>query len=193
MLPAFMCDARIFLHQIAGLSAQASIIVPSLTQGDTIADMAQSVLELAPERFSLCGLSLGGVVAMEILRRAPERVSRLAILSASAQSETPTTAADREPLIVMAKSGRLEEAMAATMVSSAEVQHSRDDSFDDIMNMANELGPDVFVNQSRALQKRPDQQKTMRLAKLPAYIIAGEQDTLTPVRRQEFMAELLSS
>lgn len=192
MIPAMMCDARVFLPQIGALSAGRGVIVPNPTAADSVEALAQNILDTAPDRFALFGLSFGGIVAMEILRRAPDRVTRLAIMSASAQSEPPSVAADREPLIVMAKAGRLSDAMAQTLKPDHLAPGpGRSDVIAAVQEMAGDLGSDAFVSQSRALQKRPDQQKTMRLAKLPAYVIAGEHDTLAPVRRQEFMAELM--
>jgi len=192
LIPGMMCDARLFLPQIAALSAQRAISVANVTGQDTIEEMARDVLEAAPERFALLGQSMGGIVAMEVLRRAPERVTRLALVSTSAQAESPAQAAEREPLIVRAKAGRLDAVIQETMRSDCLAPGpARPGTLAVVREMAATLGPDVFTRQSRALQRRPDQQKTLRMVRAPAMVISGAHDSLTPLRRQEFIADLM--
>src|ERR1700748_3796913 len=88
LLPGALCDAALWRHQIAGLSNIADVRVADLTRDDSVGAMAARVLAGAPPRFALAGISLGGYVALEILRRAPERVTRLALLDTSARPET---------------------------------------------------------------------------------------------------------
>ncbi|MGA9252547.1 MAG: alpha/beta hydrolase, partial [Roseobacter sp.] len=106
LLPGMMCDARLFGPQIADLSVDHCVTVAPITQGGRVEDIATLLLGRLPERFALAGLSMGGIVAMEILRRAPGRVSRLALLDTNPLAETPQTAAAREPQIVAARAGR---------------------------------------------------------------------------------------
>lgn len=192
LLPGMMCDARLFLPQIVALSAEIPVQVAPVTIGDTIEAIARNVLTAAPERFALAGLSMGGIVAMEVLRLAPRRISRIALMDTNCQSEMPNVAAAREPQIVGAQAGRLAEIMRDEMKPNYLAPGpQRLDVLNTVMDMAMDLGPDVFVRQSRALQRRPDQQATLRKAKTPALIICGEYDALCPVRRHEFMAHLM--
>jgi pimeloyl-ACP methyl ester carboxylesterase len=192
LLPGMMCDARLFLPQIIALSREVSVQVAPVNLGDTIEDIAQSVLAAAPERFALAGLSMGGIVAMEVLRRAPDRISRLALMDTNCQSEMPNVAAAREPQIVGAKSGRLADIMRNEMKPNYLAPGpGRLEVLNTVMDMAMDLGPEVFVRQSRALQRRPDQQATLRKAKTPTLIVCGEHDALCPIRRHEFMAHLM--
>ena len=192
LLPGMMCDARLFLPQIAALSAEIAVQVAPVTQGDTIEEIARTVLAAAPERFALAGLSMGGIVAMEVLRQAPKRISRIALMDTNCQSEMPAVAAAREPQIVGAKTGRLEEIMRDEMKPNYLAPGpGRIEVLNTVMDMALDLGPEVFVRQSRALQRRPDQQGTLRRAKTPALILCGEHDALCPIRRHEFMAHLM--
>lgn len=192
LLPDMMCDARLYLHQIAALSQDRAVQVCPINQGETVEEMAQSVLDCAPASFALAGLSLGGIVAMEVQRRAPDRVSRLALMDTNAQSETPSVAAGREAQIVKAKAGRLEDAMRDEMRPEYLAPgEQRADILNLMMEMAMDIGADVFVRQSRALQRRPDQQKTLRMLRAPALVMCGVYDELTPVRRHEFIATLI--
>lgn len=192
LLPGMMCDARVWMPQIIALSPRRAVHVATITQGETIEEIAQSVLADAPERFALAGLSMGGIVAMDILRAAPQRVERLALFDTNCQAELPNVAAAREPMIVAARSGRLEEALRTWMTKETLAPGAlRAQVMNTVLDMGMYLGSDVFVRQSRALQKRPDQQPTLRKAKLPTLVACGEHDRMTPPRRHEFMAHLI--
>jgi pimeloyl-ACP methyl ester carboxylesterase len=192
LLPGMMCDSRIFGPQITDLSVDTPVMIAPITKGERIEEISSYVLDAMPQKFALAGLSLGAIVAMEILRRAPERVTRLALISSSPLPENPPVAAAREPLIVLAKSGRLDEAMRDTMRSEYLAPGPRRVAVLALVaDMAQTLGPDVFVRQSRALQRRRDQQSTLRKCKVPTLVLCGEHDQLTPVKRHSFMSELI--
>lgn len=191
-LPGMMCDARLFGPQIAELSADTAVMVAPITQGERVEEIASGLLDLLPRRFALAGLSMGGIVAMEILRRAPERVTRIALLDTNPLAETPQVAAAREPQIVAARTGRMLQVMREEMKPNYLAPGAgRPAVLDLVMDMADTLGPEVFIRQSRALQRRPDQQSTLRKCKIPALVLCGAHDVLCPVRRHEFMAELI--
>lgn len=192
LLPGMMCDARLFGPQIAELSADIAVMVAPVTQGERIEEIASGLLDLLPKRFALAGLSMGGIVAMELLRRAPDRVSRIALLDTNPLAEIPAVAADREPQIVKARAGRLMEVMADEMKPNdlAPGPH-RADVLDLVMDMAETLGPEVFIRQSRAMQRRRDQQAVLRKCRAPALVLCGAHDQISPVKRHTFMAELI--
>lgn len=191
LVPGMMSDARVFMPQIVELTKTRSVQIASVAQADTIRDMAADILSSAPRQFALAGHSMGGVVAMEVLRQAPERVRRLALISTTAATETPMQAAEREPQIVRAQAGRFVDVLAETL---------REEYFFDgparpqimqlMMTMAQRLGPEVFIRQSRALQSRPDQQKTLRTTQIPVLALGGEHDRLTTPARHDFIAAL---
>lgn len=192
LLPGMMCDARIFEPQIRALSAQWPVMVAPLLGGERIEDIAIQLLHQLPVRFALAGLSMGGIVAMEILRRAPERVSRLCLMSTSPLPDTPAQAAMREPLIISARTGRLEDVMRKAMVADYLAPGpQRIEILNLVHQMGLELGQGLFVDQTRALQRRRDQQGTLRKCKVPTLILCGEYDQLTPVKRHEVLAELI--
>lgn len=192
LLPGMMCDARLFTPQIEAFSADRAVMVAPITQGERIEEIASDVLQAAPAKFALAGLSMGGIVAMEMLRRAPERITRVALMDTNPLPETPQVAADREPQIIGVRAGRLEEVMREEMKPNYLAPGVRRvDVLNIVMAMARDLGPDVFVRQSRALQRRRDQQRTLRELKIPTLVLCGAHDALCPVKRHEFMAELI--
>ncbi len=191
LVPGLASDARVFTPQIVAMSRQRAVHVSRISDDATVEAMAESVLSDAPPRFALAGHSLGGIVAMEVQRRAPERVSRIALLATDCLTDTPKIAAWREELIVAARAGRLGEAMRQALPPDALAPGpGRPELMHEIVGMAMSVGPDAFVRQMRALQKRPDQQRTLRALRIPTLILGGRHDTLCPVRRQEFMGTL---
>ena len=191
-LPGMMCDARLFGPQIAALSPEFSVMVCPVTRGERIEEIASALLDDLPSRFALAGLSMGGIVAMEILRRAPGRVTRLALMDTNPLAETPQIAAAREPQIVKARAGRLLDVMRDEMKPHYLAPGPyRGEILKLVMDMADSLGPENFVRQSRALQRRRDQQATLRKCKVPTLILCGAHDALCPIKRHTFMAELI--
>ena len=191
-LPGMMCDARLFGPQIAELSADHCVTIAPVTQGERIEEIASGLLDQLPARFALAGLSMGGIVAMELLRRAPDRITRIALMDTNPLAEPPPVAAAREPQIVGVRTGRLEQVMREEMKPHylAPGLH-RGEVLDLVMEMALTLGPEVFVRQSRALQRRRDQQGILRKCKVPTLVLCGAHDVLCPVKRHTFMAELI--
>jgi len=191
-LPGMMCDARLFAPQVTALSREMAVTVAPITMGERVEEMASALLGVLPAKFALAGLSMGGIVAMEILRRAPERVTRVALMDTNPLAETPQSAAGYEPLIVGARAGRFEDMMRMIL----KPEHlapgpQRLQVMSQVAEMGRAMGPDVFIRQCRALQRRKDQQATLRRIKMPALVLCGEHDGLTPVKRHTFMAELI--
>ncbi len=191
LLPDMMCDARLFGPQLADLSRDTALQLAPINAAPTVEALASNVLDRAPERFALAGQGFGGMVAMEVLKRANGRVSRIALIDTTCHSELPTTAAAREDRIVAVQGGRLDEVFEADLVRDPVHGAYREEIGALLQDMARSLGPAAYVNQSKAMQRRPDQQATLRRIKVPALIICGDQDTLYPERRHAFMAELM--
>lgn len=192
LLPGMMCDARVFQPQIAALSVERAVMLAPVTGGERIEQIGSALLDQLPHRFALAGLDLGGIVAMELLRRAPDRVSRLCLINTTPLDEPPAVAAQREPLIVRARAGRLDEVLGELVPpDSLAPGPQRLALLDLLRKMGLALGPDLFERQCRAMQRRRDQQSTLRKCKVPALVLCGAQDALTPVKRHSFMAELI--
>lgn len=192
IIPGLMADARLFLPQMVRLGSERACHVCIAAKGETVEQMSEALMAGLPEKFALMGHGLGGDVALDIIRRIPDRVTRVVLLATDPLSEPPALAAERETRMVMARAGRLVEAMAQEIPRAAVADSPwRDEIMALITDMALGLGEGVFLRQSRAMQRRPDQQKTMRKVRLPALVLAGRQDTLVPLRRQEFTATLM--
>ncbi|SFI52522.1 alpha/beta fold hydrolase [Celeribacter neptunius] len=191
LLPGFLADGRVFADQITDLSRESAVMVAPLL-GESLVEMADRVLAQAPPKFALAGHDLGASVATEMLRRAPGRVTRIALISGSAQAEPPNLAAAREPRMIKAKTGRygevlLEELPSTTLYDGPHRGAIRDHWID----MAMEAGLETYLAQSRILQRRPDHQNVLRRARIPGLVIGGKADTIAPPRRQDFIAQLM--
>lgn len=192
LLPGMMCDARLFAPQIAAFSGMRAVMTAPLNEGDTIESLAGDVLAVAPPSFALAGLSMGGIVAMEVIRQAPERVTRLALLDTNPKAEAPAVAQHRAPQIAKVRAGDLRAVMRDEMKPNYLTDGPRMGQILDLcMEMAETLGPEVFVRQSRALQTRPDQQETLRSVAVPTLVLCGEDDALCPIHRHELMHSLV--
>ncbi|MEX0305047.1 MAG: alpha/beta fold hydrolase [Leisingera sp.] len=192
LLPGMMCDGRIFDAQIRTFSGSMPVMVLPLAGGDTVEKIAARMLSHLPPRFSLAGLSMGGILAMELVRRAPERISRLCIMGASPLAETPEQAADREPQIIAARTGRLEDVLRESLpMECLAPAPSRLEVHNLFCHMGMELGPELYVAQAKALQRRPDQQATMRRGHVPTLVLGGTHDTVVPPSKHELLGQLI--
>ncbi|MBO9402602.1 alpha/beta hydrolase [Shimia sp. R9_3] len=191
-LPGMMCDARLFAPQIAAFSAQRTVSVAPIGHHQTMAALAEEVLAHAPPRFALAGLSMGGIVAMEIARQAPERVAGLALMDTNPLAEADAVKARRGPQIEAVKRGELRRVMREEMKPNYLTDGPNKGAILDFcMDMATALGDQVFINQSIALRDRPDQSQTLKSFTGPALALCGEDDSLCPVARHELMHDLL--
>ncbi|MEM7613995.1 MAG: alpha/beta fold hydrolase [Pseudomonadota bacterium] len=190
LLPGMMCDARLWGPQIAALSGAMPLHMAPLVGQNSVPALAAQVLETAPPRFALAGLSMGGIVAMEIMAQAPQRVSRLALLDTNPLAEAAEMRARRAPQIAAALAGHLEDVMRDEMkprylaAGSAEI-------LDLCLDMALSLGPRVFEQQSIALRDRPDQTEVLRKVTVPTLLLCGAEDSLCPPARHELMRDLI--
>lgn len=192
LLPGMMCDARLFGPQINSLSAHYPVMTVPLNAHETMMSMASDVLTHAPPVFALAGLSLGGIVAMEVARQAPHRVDRLALLDTNPLPESPEKQATRAPQIEDVKAGNLRRVMRDEMKPNYLTDGpNRKQILDLCMDMAMELGPKVFEKQSLALRDRPDQTETLRTFAGHALVVYGRDDVLCPAERHELMHGLL--
>ena len=189
LLPGTLLDAELFGHQIAHLADLADSIVGDLANDDSVAGMARTVLAAAPQRFALAGLSLGGIVAFEIMRRAPERVSRLALLDTNPLPPRPEQLAARAELGGLAEAGRLDQVVDRLLPGLLRPGWRADErAVRAVRAMAGRVGPEVYVRQLRALAGRADSRPILRTLACPTLVLVGRQDALTPVALHEEMA-----
>ena len=192
LITGFMADARSFMPQIAQLGADRPVIVLTPGLGDSLEKITADLAPHLPPRFALVAHGLGGNIAIEIFRKRPEAVSRIALISTDPLPESPQLAAEQEALLVAVKTGHMRACMAQMLpVSALHDAPWRDEVLALVMDMAETLGPDQFQRHLRVLQRRPDQQKTLRKVHVPTMVMAGESDTLIPRRRAEFLAAMM--
>lgn len=192
LVPGFMADARSFMPQLARLGADRPVIVLAPGLGDSVERIASEQAPHLPPRFALVAHGLGGNIAIEILRKRPEAVTRIALISTDPLPESPQQAAEQEALLVAAKTGHLRACMAQMLpVTALHDAPWRDEVMALVIDMAETLGPGQFQRHLRVLQRRPDQQKTLRKANMPTLIITGASDTLIPRRRAKFLAAMM--
>ena len=189
LLPGMMCDERLWAAQTRALPQR--VFYADTTHADDFATMAAQALESAPPRFALAGLSMGGILAFEIWRQAPERVSHLAVLDTNPHPDTPERRSMRLQQIETALAGGLRELAVDSLKPLYLAESRRDDDalLQEILDMALELGPDVFRKQSTALRNRADSVPTLRTITCPALVLCGDEDALCPPAYHEFMAE----
>ena len=194
LLPGMMCDERLFASQINELSKQREVHFAKITDYETISELASDVLNNAPPVFALAGLSMGGIVAMEIASQAPERVERLALLDTNPLAELPDVLKRRGPQIDAIKNGQLKEIIRDEMKPNYLFDGVRKTEILKLcMDMALDIGPDAFIRQSIALRDRVDQKNTLGSYKRPALVLCGRHDVLCPLERHELMHTLLEN
>ncbi|SDZ56774.1 Pimeloyl-ACP methyl ester carboxylesterase [Jannaschia faecimaris] len=193
LLPGMMCDARLFAPQLAAIHDRAIMVSP-IAAADTTAALARIVLDAAPPRFALAGLSMGAIVAMEVMAQAPEQIAGLCLMDSNPKAEHPEVAAAREPQIQRVRDGSLRAVMRDEMRPGYLADGPNQGAIlDTCMAMAETMGPVTFVRQSRALQTRADRRETLSGVKVPALILCGREDMLCPPRRHEMMHELIEN
>jgi pimeloyl-ACP methyl ester carboxylesterase len=193
LLPGMMCDERLFAPQIAHLKARYHVKTMSIHEHANMADLAENVLVQSPDEFALLGLSMGGILAMEIMRQAPQRITHLALLDTNPRAELDAVKQRRGPQIERVKNGGLSQIMRDEMKPNYLVDSpNKLDILNLCMVMAEDLGDQAFINQSIALRDRPDYQNVLKRVDVPTLIMCGREDVLCPIERHELMHELIS-
>ncbi len=188
-LPGLMCDGRLFAPQVAALPQAA--VHADTTRADSFDLMARQVLAAAPSRFAVVGLSMGGILAFEVWRQAPGRVTHLALLDTNPKPDTPEKKSMRFEQIEAALSGGLRELAIESLKPMYLAESRRDDDalLETILDMALDLGPAVFERQSIALRDRVDSVPTLASIDCPVLVACGAEDALCPPHLHELMAD----
>lgn len=192
LIPGLICTAELWEAQIAALEDQAEITVADHRQHDSMAALATAILEQAPERFALAGLSMGGYIALEIMRRAPERVERLALLDTNARADTPEQSARRRSFIALAERGRFLGISPRMIHDLVHPDHASDRRIANIIvRMARETGRDAFIRQQTAIINRIDSRPYLPRITCPTLVVCGREDKLSPVELHEEMTRMI--
>ncbi|MEP4380780.1 MAG: alpha/beta fold hydrolase [Alphaproteobacteria bacterium] len=189
MIPGLLCDARLWAHQTEHLADIAECMVADITGAESMDELADNVLAAAPDKFALAGLSMGGYVAHAIMRRAPGRVTRLALIDTSARSDTPEQRVRRGQLIDMSKYGKFRgvtDRLLPILVHEARLSETA--LTDEIKKMAEHVGSEGFTRQQHAIMGRRDSRPFLIEYGVPTLVMCGRQDALTPLEHAAEMA-----
>jgi pimeloyl-ACP methyl ester carboxylesterase len=182
LLPGLLCDRRLFAPQVPALASERKILIPELTHDDSVAGMAARVLAAAPARFALAGLSMGGYVALEIMRQASDRVTRLALLDTQARADTPEATARRRGLIELAEKGEFKGVTPRLLPMLIHLSRLADEPLTGVVRaMAEDTGKEAFLRQQRAIMGRPDSRPSLPAIRVPTLVLCGREDALTPL------------
>lgn len=185
LLPGLLCDARLWRDQAEGMADIADVAIADLTRNDSVEAMAAQVLATAPPTFALAGLSMGGYVAFEILRQAPERVERLALLATSAAPDSPARADQRRRAMAALALGRFLGVTQQMLPQLVHPSRLADPIADEVKAMAARVGGEAFLRQQRAILGRPDSRPLLPAIAVPALVVVGDSDRLTPPAESE--------
>ena len=180
LVPGLLCSARLFTPQVEALWTQGPVTVADHRRDAEIGKVAQRLLDGAPPRFALAGLSYGGYIAFAVLRLAPERIAKLALLDTSARLDTPEQSEGRVKFIAMAEAGKLDE-VVATLAPRFVHSNRRNDAalMTTVRAMAAETGPEAFVRQQKAIMSRQDSRPLLSEIGCPTLVLVGDGDELT--------------
>lgn len=181
LVPGLLCSARLYAPQIAALWPFGPVTVADHRRDDKVAAIAARILADSPPRFALAGLSLGGYIAFAMLRQAPERIAKLALLDTSARPDTAEQSARRENFIAMAEEGKLTEVVdTLTRVYLHRNRHNDDALKRVVQDMAADTGVEAFVRQQKAIMSRMDSRPLLATIRCPTLVLVGDGDELTP-------------
>lgn len=190
LVPGLACSPRLFAGQLPALWRFGPVIIADHRRGATMSDIAQNILESAPAHFALAGLSMGGYIALEIMRQAPGRVLRLALLDTSARADRPEQTERRNHQIALAEAGSYSE--IPDMLFPLLVHEKRHDDAElrhVVRAMATECGAEAFITQQLAIRERPDSRPSLAAIACPTMVLVGEADLLTPPELTHELAE----
>lgn len=187
LVPGLLCDERLFAAQLPALAARTSVRIAETRLDDGLGGMAERLLAEAPERFALAGLSMGGYVCFEVLRRAPGRVARLALLDTQARADTPEAAQRRRGLMALAERGEFLGVAPRLLPLFLHPDHL-ERLGPTVTEMAQRVGKEAFLRQQRAILERPDSRGILPGIGCPTLVLCGREDQLTPPALHEEMA-----
>lgn len=191
LIPGLLCDQDLWHYQIPVLErAGYEVHVADITKSETITQLAQDVLQNAPDQFVLIGLSMGGYVSLEIMRQAPERVQKLVITNSSPRQDSEQTKRRRRGLIQMASIGKFKGVTPKLLpLLIHETRLDEEEITTRIMNMAERVGRDAFERQQKAILSRKDSVPYLSDISCDTLLVGGDDDQITPPDHIEEMAE----
>ncbi|HEX2017397.1 MAG TPA: alpha/beta fold hydrolase [Aurantimonas sp.] len=191
LIPGLLCTGELFREQIRALDGEV-VQVADVVRDDSIAGMAERLLATAPPRFVLCGLSMGGYVALETARRSPERVAGLVLVATSARPDTPEQTATRHRLVALARQkgiAAVADALSPRLLGP--VARRNREFLDRVTQMAETVGVEAFARQQKAIIERSDQRPVLSRLTIPTAVLVGTADEIIPMECSQEMASAI--
>lgn len=189
LVPGVLCSPLFYGAQLGALWQRGPVTFAVHTRDDSMAGIARRILESAPPRFALAGHSMGGYIALEIMRRAPQRVAKLALLDTAATPDTPEQTERRHRLIALARDGKLSQVHDLLWPTWVHPAFQADARLRGIAReMAAQVGAEAFLRQQSAILQRPDSRPGLGAIRCPTLVLVGDGDQLTPPERSEEIA-----
>lgn len=181
LVPGLACSPRIYAPQVPDLWRVSSVAFANHARGGDMAAIARRILAEAPLRFALAGHSMGGYIVLEMIRQAPERIARLALLNTSARPETPEASERRRSLIAEVKAGNYHKVIDGLFEKFVHPsQAGNADLKKIVLEMADDVGPDAFVWQLEAIMTRADSRPTLAAIKCSTLVLTCDTDNMVP-------------
>lgn len=189
LVPGVICSPRIFAPVIPALWRFGPVTVANHIRDDNMGAIARRILAEAPPRFALAGHSMGGYIAFEIMRQAPERVAKLALMSTQARADTPEATTRRRGLIERVRGGAYRAVVDELYQGFVHPSRQGDASLRRIVDdMSEDVGADAFIRQLMAVMGRPDSRPTMAWIKCPTLVLTSDTDNTVPNALSDEMA-----
>jgi pimeloyl-ACP methyl ester carboxylesterase len=195
LIPGLLCNQALWRHQIAAFGGYVKMVVGDITGQSTLGEMAAAVLDKAPAQFSLAGFSLGGQVALEIMRAAPQRVDRLALLSTTRGGLPPASQIAIREAVATIERGGFEEYLETSYKAYVAERRFEDAALKRcILDMAHAVGEDAGLRQMRALLAITEPFAYLDQIRCPTVIVGGEEDRrITPAAHETLAREIPGS
>src|SRR5882762_4066192 len=189
LVPGLNCSLRLYAGQMPALWGFGPVTVADHTRDDTMAAIAGRILAAAAPRFALAGLSMGGYIALEIMRQAADRVETLALLDTGSRADTPEATAKRHANIALVQDGRFEEVIGPQFPLYVYPARANDAALKaHYLAMCHDVGPQAYVRQQEAIMRRVDSRPLLASIRVPTLVLVGEQDAATPPDLSDEMA-----
>jgi pimeloyl-ACP methyl ester carboxylesterase len=189
LVPGLLCTRALWEAQLTGLADVAHMTVADHTRHDSMMGIAESILAAAPHQFALAGLSMGGYIALEIIRLAPERVIKAAFLDTGSRADTPERSAARRELIAAAERDGARAVQERLMPVLIHKERLTDKPLvDAVLRMGEDTGVEAFRRQQMALMGRPNSRPMLKGIQCPALVLVGREDALTPLELSQEIA-----
>ena len=190
LIPGLVCDAEAWRHQATHLREVAEVSIPPMIEGETMSELVREVLDKAPARFALAGFSMGGYVALEIIRQAPDRVTRLALLNTTARADTPQKQTSRQSTIAACERGEFTKVIEDLIQVLLHPDRQQTPLAQAVREMAARVGAETFARRIRAIASRADARDLLRGINMPVRAICGREDAMISVAEHVEIAGL---